>query len=199
MKETTIIIIVLMIITVYCLKHGHAGKDISYIKSNITQELYLVRNLSDKNIAANIIARIVKDLNKLSAACYKDLKNNKKDAKKMGLYISRIHKRIGTIIFRESSAHSPYTSYTVNKGDEMVLCIRSKKTGEIHDYNILIYVAIHELAHVGCTEIGHTPLFFNINRYLLQKAIDLNIYKYVDYKILPKTYCGMGVNNNVLG
>ena len=198
MKETTLIIIVLIIITVYCLKYGHAGKDISYIRSDITKELYLVRNLSDKNIAVNIIARIVKDLKKLAKECYKDMKS-KKDAKKMELYITRIYRRIDNIIFRESSAYSPYTSYTVNKGDEMVLCIRSKKTGQIHDYNILIYVAIHELAHVGCTEIGHTPLFFNINIYLLQKAIDLNIYKYIDYKIFPKTYCGMGVNNNVLG
>jgi hypothetical protein len=198
MKETVIVIFIIMIFIFYYLKFGKNAKDISYTKSSINEKFYLVRNLPDKKRAADTIANIVKDLKKLAVAMYKELKNSERNAKKMSLYIKRIYNRFDGISFRESSAYSPYTSYTVNKGDEMVLCIRSKKTGKIHNYNILMYVAIHELAHVGCTEIGHTPLFFKINKYMIKKAIKMGIYKYVDYRIYPQIYCGMKVNNNVI-
>jgi len=198
MKETVIIITIILIFICYYIKYGKDGKDVAYTKSNVTREFYLVRNLPDKKRAADTIANLVKDLKKLAVAMYKDLKNGEKNAMRMALYIRRMYNRFDGISFRESSAYSPYTSYTVNKGDEMVLCIRSKKTGQIHNYNILMYVAIHELAHVGCTEIGHTPLFFKINRYMIRKAIKMGIYKYVNYRIYPKVYCGMKVNNNVI-
>lgn len=198
MKESLIVTLIILIFIVYYIKYGKDGKDISYTKSSISEKFYLVRNLPDKQIAADIIARIVNDLKRLAVAMYKDLKNGESEAKKMGLYIKRMYNRFNGISFRESSAYSPYTSYTVNKGDEMVLCIRSKKTGKIHNYNIIMYVAIHELGHVGCTEIGHTPLFFKINRYMIRKGIKMGMYKYVDYSMYPEVYCGMNVNNNVI-
>ena len=198
MKESLIVTFIILLFIVYYIKYGKDGKDVAYTKSSISEQFYLVRNLPDKQRAANIIARIVKDLKRLAVAMYKDLQNGEPKAKRMSLYIRRMYNRFNGISFRESSAYSPYTSYTVNKGDEMVLCIRSKKTGKIHNYNILMYVAIHELAHVGCTEIGHTPLFFKINRYMIRKAIKMGIYKYVDYSIYPTIYCGMNVNANVI-
>lgn len=195
MKETTIICILMIIIIIY---YFNNNKDIAYTRSSLNKEFYLVRNLPDKKRAANLIARVVKDLKKLVIRCYKDLKKGLSSDKKMKLYIMRMYDRFDNINFRETSGYSPYTSYTVNKGDEMVLCIRSKKTGIIHNYNIIMYVAIHELAHVGCTEYGHTKLFFQINRYLLRKGIKIGIYKYVNYASNPKKYCGMNVGNNVL-
>ena len=43
-------------------------------------------------------------------------------------------------------------SYTVNKHD-MHLCLENHD-GEYYDENILIYVTLHELAHIFCDEIG---------------------------------------------
>ncbi len=198
MKETVIVTFIIILFIFYYIKYGKDSKDVAYTKSTISEKFYLVRNLPDKQRAANVIASIVKDLKKLAIMMYNDLQKKGRNEERMSLYIKRIYNRFDGISFRESSAYSPYTSYTVNKGDEMVLCIRSKKTGKIHNYNILMYVAIHELAHVGCTEIGHTPLFFKINKYMIRKAINLGIYKYVDYSIYPRVYCGMNVNNNII-
>ena len=39
---------------------------------------------------------------------------------------------------------------------------QSKILNEIHDMNTLIYVVIHEMAHVACPEYGHTKLFKEI-------------------------------------
>ena len=53
---------------------------------------------------------------------------------------------------------------------------------------MLMYVAIHELGHVLCDEIGHTPKFHRIFRELLEKAENLKIY---DPNIpIVMNYCG---------
>ena len=59
----------------------------------------------------------------------------------------------------ETPADEKNTSYTINKGEKIVICLRSKFLNEIHDINTIMYVVIHELAHVACPEFGHTPLF----------------------------------------
>ena len=51
-----------------------------------------------------------------------------------------------------------------------------------------MYVAIHELAHVLCDEIGHTEKFYEIFNNLLDKAENLNIYD-SDIPIISN-YCG---------
>ena len=191
MNEITLIVITITILIIF---YYYNKKDICYTKSSIDENFYLVRNIKDKEKASYIIGKIVKDLKTIAKYC----KNNISKFPKMKLYVNRIYNRINGVIFRESSAYSPYTSYTINKGDEMVLCLRSKRTNKIHDYNILIYVAIHELGHIGCTEIGHTKLFFKINHFLLKQAIKLNIYKYDNYNINNKSYCGMNIGNNII-
>ena len=74
-------------------------------------------------------------------------------------------------------------SYTINK-KKIYLCLKDEN-GDYYDYNMLIYVALHELSHVICDEIGHTPKFHRIFDDLLKQATDMNIY-------IPiiKNYCG---------
>jgi hypothetical protein len=54
------------------------------------------------------------------------------------------------------------------------------------------------MAHVGCPEYGHTPLFKKIFKFLLKEAIAIHIYKPVDYRINPQNYCGMVINEYIL-
>jgi hypothetical protein len=76
-------------------------------------------------------------------------------------------------------------SYTINK-KKVYLCIKDEN-GEYYDDNMLMFVAIHELAHVLCDEIGHTDKFQNIFQDLLNKAADLEIY---DPSVAPiQNYC----------
>lgn len=79
-------------------------------------------------------------------------------------------------------------SYTINK-NKVYLCLRDENK-EYYSMNMLMYVSIHELAHVICDEIGHTPKFHKIFSELLDKAVILGIYdpseplvqNYCDYK-----------------
>ena len=98
----------------------------------------------------------------------------------------------------ETSLTSNHTSYSINKGEELSFCLRSKSTGKLHDINLLMYVAVHELAHTACPETGHTPLFNQIFKFLLERAIEIKLYYYEDYTSNPVEYCGMNLYTNIL-
>lgn len=87
------------------------------------------------------------------------------------------------------------TSYSINKGQELVFCIRDKLNNSIHDINTLMFVAIHELAHIVTDELQHTQKFWNNMRSLLKTAESLNLYTYIDYSQNPVEYCGMTINS----
>lgn len=77
-------------------------------------------------------------------------------------------------------------SYTTNK-KKVHLCLKDEK-GDYYHENMLLYVGLHELAHVKCDEIGHTDKFHKIFQQLLDKAADIGIY---DPSIpIVQNYCG---------
>jgi len=65
-------------------------------------------------------------------------------------------------------------SYTINK-QNVYMCLKDKD-GKYYDKNMLLYVALHEMAHAKCDEIGHTMTFHKIFQALLKKASDQGIY-----------------------
>lgn len=156
---------------------------------------YYVQDRPDKQEAADTIRQIVNNINRLIFELHDE--RDRYDEEHRG-YIDTMYAQMDKIVFRESDVGSESTSYSVNKGEEIVFCIRSKKTNAIHDMNLLMYVAVHELAHVACPEVGHTPLFFAINRFLLQKAADLGMYRIDNYHQSPTEYCGMILNTQIL-
>jgi hypothetical protein len=76
----------------------------------------------------------------------------------------------------ETDPSSSYSSYTVNKGSELHMCLRSKITGKLHDVNLLTYVGIHEMAHMANPEVGHGPLFQKIFNFFIETAINKKLY-----------------------
>ena len=158
-------------------------------------DYYLVRNVDDKQKAADILATIKLDLIKLTNMIINN--DNLKNHKYLN-YVKIIKKKLNTVLIKESDAKSIYTSFSVNKGEELVFCIRSKITNEIHDLNDLLYVAIHEIAHIGCPEVGHTDLFKDINLFLLKEAKKYGIYKYSNYYRDPIEYCGIDIKSTIL-
>lgn len=95
--------------------------------------------------------------------------------------IAPLHPVVDNIQFYEGNK-----SYTINK-QKIYLCLRDENRN-YYDFNMLIYVAIHELAHVLCDEIGHTAKFHRIFEQLLQKAAQLHIYD--PEKPIVQNYCG---------
>ena len=90
------------------------------------------------------------------------------------------------------------TSYTVNKGEKIILCLADRENDNLYSYNLLMYVLIHELAHILNTTYGHDDNFKKTFRFILEKAIELNLYTYEDYKNNPVNYCGLVLNTNIM-
>jgi len=65
------------------------------------------------------------------------------------------------------------SSYTINK-QKIYLCTESD--GVTYDDNMLTYVALHELAHTLCPEIGHGDRFKDIFQSLLDRAERHHLY-----------------------
>ncbi len=65
-------------------------------------------------------------------------------------------------------------SYTINKS-KIFLCLRDAN-GEYYGNNTLVFVLLHEIAHVLCSEEHHTPLFQDILDELVHKAIRYDLY-----------------------
>lgn len=190
-----IIIILILFLIVYIFYNNTYYKDnlITEI-ATIDNEEYLVRNVDDKSKAANTLATVKTNIKKLVL----HLKNNISSHNNEKEYINNLVNRTKQINIMETPADEKNTSYTINKGEKIVICLRSKFLNELHDTNTIMYVVIHELAHVACPEYGHTPLFKKIFIFLLKESYKINIYTPIDYRIKPQDYCGMTINEYLL-
>lgn len=88
-------------------------------------------------------------------------------------------------VIRTLTMYSGKKSYTINK-EKIYMCMKDKK-GNYYSKNTLIYVALHEIAHVICDEIGHTEKFNRIFNQLLKKAAGLKIFN--PSLPIPSNYC----------
>ena len=61
-----------------------------------------------------------------------------------------------------------------------------------------MFVSIHELAHIGTKDIGHTFKFWENFKFLLECARDIKIYTPENYNEFPINYCGLDITHNPL-
>lgn len=186
MKELTILLLCVLGLFVYT-NFIRKSLYLSYIESDSGKK-YLVRNLPDNKMAANYLDDISKSLKRLVDA----VKDKKKDG------VDRLYKNFDPDNITENIPGSTYNAYSVNKGEELSICIREKNTEKFIDKNTLMFVAIHELSHMMSIDMGHTKEFWDNMKYLLNEASKLGIYSPVDYSKNPVMYCGMKIDNTPL-
>jgi len=192
-----IIFVFILMILLLLYRNKYAGMII--VKSNIDNIEYLVRNTPDKQSSANILAKLRNIMNTLNDFLVAKLDTNEERYNRFKPYILLLNSKIKNIVFEETPLNTDYTSYTVNKGDKIVFCIRAKiPPYNFHDINIITYVLLHELSHIACPEYNHTELFKHIFKFICQEAINLNIYKKVDFYSYPQLYCGMTINDSII-
>ena len=189
MKDFTSFFICIILITIIYIHLENKFSDVEYIKSNVDGKKYLVRNLKDKQEAADLLAKIRENLVKVS----QELKKKNQD----NVDIDRMINNFNPDNLSESTHENKYTSYSVNKGEKIVFCLRSKdEKQKLVDLNIMMFVALHELAHTMTKSVGHTPEFWNNFRILLRNARKLGIYMRVNYNEKPVEYCGTKITDD---
>jgi hypothetical protein len=77
------------------------------------------------------------------------------------------------------------------------MCLRQRDDKEqLVDENVILFVALHEISHVGTVSVGHTQEFWNNFAWLLKEAEHLEIYKYTDFASHPVEYCGVQITDS---
>ena len=165
------------------------NSEVVYIKSDIDNKEYLVRNLNDKTDAANLMANVKKKLDLLSN--YLEKNYNKDDR------THRLLNKFNSNNITEASKNNKYTSYSVNKGEKIVLCLRSRDDNEsLVDLNTLMFVTLHEISHIITVSIGHTDEFWKNFKHILKVSSQIGIYNNIDYSKFPKKYCGITITDS---
>jgi hypothetical protein len=162
------------------------------VRSTVDGKEYSVRDLPDKQQAANLMATLRIKLTKLCDALEKKYPD-KPQVKLMSQNFRSDPER-----FIEATPDSEHTSSTVNKGESIHMCLRERDgTDEsLVDENVMMFVALHEFSHVATESIGHEPEFWNNFGWILKEAEALNLYKYTDFAAHPVRYCGVAITDS---
>ena len=159
-------------------------------KSDLDNQHYCVRHRNDIDSAVNLLATI----NKKNKKLIRHVKNKYPDQDNVKRLVERYNPRK----LVEINPLSEHTAYSENKGEKLAFCLTRQKNINSNkiDKNTLTFVAIHELAHIASKTVGHNEEFWTNFKFLLDNAVEINIYDPIDYKNEPVEYCGMEINDN---
>jgi len=185
-------LIILLFIVLIALKIYYESDvfNLRCIVSTVDGKKYCVRERRNIQKASNLLAKTTEKMEylvKSMGSTYKDREN-----------VNRLIENFNPTTIKETLPTSEYTAYSENKGEKLAFCLNEDKhdNDNLIDANTLSFVAIHELAHVMSSTVGHNDEFWNNFKFLLEHAVELGIYEPVDYKKKPQNYCGMDITDN---
>jgi hypothetical protein len=175
----------------YMVNDESGAQDAIYVVSSVDQRRYLVRNMPDRVEAADKMARIRAKLVRVVESMRERFGSDARTRQMV--------RNFNPDVLVEAARTSKYTSYSVNKGEKVVMCLRSRDDQEaLVEDNMLTFVALHELAHICTPSVGHNQEFWRNFKWILQHAVSIQVYTPVDYSKQPQEYCGMQVTDSPL-
>ena len=190
-NQGLILLIVLAAITIYLVWDTYFMGALEYVKSTVDGREYQVQSLPDKQDAADLLAKIREKMIRLVDHLRKSDPEDER--------VKQILERFNPNNISEGADNSKYTSYSINKGERIVFCLRSRDAkNQLMDENTMIFVALHEISHVGTKSTGHTEEFWDNFRWILEESIQIGIYKQQDFRKEPVKYCGTNITSSPL-
>jgi hypothetical protein len=185
-----IVIVIFIIIIGSKLYFNSDSFNLRCIISDVNGNKYCVRDRNKLELAADRLAHVNNNLNKLVNHLSKKYPT-KENVQRLvnGYNPKKIYETLPT---------SEFTAYSENKGEKLAFCLDTEKNskGRLIDMNTLMYVALHEVSHIATKSIGHNDEFWNNFKFIITEAKEINIYNPVDYKKEPARYCGMNISDN---
>jgi len=162
------------------------------VRSALDGNTYTVRDMPDKHRAADLMATLRTRLETLCHALEKKYPD-KPQVKQMVKNFRADPDR-----FMEATPDSEHTSSTVNKGESIHMCLRQRDGPDesLVNENVMMFVALHEFAHVCTESVGHDSTFWNNFGWLLKEAEALNLYRYTNFAAHPVSYCGVYITDS---
>lgn len=202
MKSTILVIIIIICMIVLSNRHKKIYEYMTTDKvlSHNDKRVYKISSaFTDTNIAADKMSK----LNKFMIDFMRFVKNKyisnwHSERYKIDFYKRMIDNYNMDTIFENNPLPGEETSFVVDKGSEFGICLRHKgeNSDKFHDDNILHFVVLHELTHLGCLSYGHEREFWSMFKIVLTDATESGLYKPVDYSKTPINYCGLIVYHN---
>ena len=159
-------------------------------RSTVDGQVYKVRDLPDKQKAADLLAKLRLRLQTMTDSLAQSFPHKPQ--------VQRLLKnfRADPNRFLESTPDAQHTSYSVNKGESVHFCLRQRDgTEALVSEDVMMFVAIHEMGHMITQSIGHDQDFWNNFGWLLREAEQRNLYKHQDFKSHPVPYCGVSITD----
>ena len=201
MNITLIILILLIIFIIIILSCSYfKWKDrVKFVQVSSGKESFLVQN--NKEEPEWISREVAERLSRLSSKIDElvlNMKNTQYPSKEVS---NRLYNRWEKIRsnpkgLRETSLGETSAAYTVNKNQEMRICVRGKNGNKFEDENTMMFVCLHECAHVMSESFGHNKEFRENFAHITRRAIDLKLYKYEDFSKNNKDYCNTLITNS---
>tara|TARA_B100000497_G_scaffold71176_1_gene79988 strand:- start:3889 stop:4467 length:579 start_codon:yes stop_codon:yes gene_type:complete len=184
-----LVILFAIIIGGYYIINMYNEKDLVQVTSSVDNEKYTVQIKDDSKEAADLIAKIKQRL--ITLLEHMERKFGSDDERVANLKINFKPNRL-----KEGVETPGYTSYSINKGEQIVLCLRNNE--KLVDINTMMFVVLHEYAHLASVSIGHTQEFWDNFRWILEEAINIGIYVKQDFNKKSVEYCGMDITSSPL-
>ena len=183
-------IFVIILILLIALKLYNRRRGLTQETDNHNQS-HVVADAPNKEESVKLLGEIKSRLRRLINYCIETYPHNPN--------VTLLKQRFKPENVQEASLYESGTSYTIDKGRELHLCLRSKQNDfEHHDINILMFVAIHELSHIMSSSYGHNGEFTDNFKFLLEKAVESDLYVPIDYSQKPVEFCGIHVEASPL-
>jgi hypothetical protein len=183
------IIILVTIIGIYYIYNYYTNIGLIKVRSKIDEKEYTVQVKEDSLDAANLIAKIREKLVILMEHLEKSFSLNDER-------VRLLKKNFRPDRLKEGVDTPGYTSYSINKGEQIVLCLRSND--KLVDLNTMLFVVLHEFAHLSTESIGHTEEFWDNFKWILEESINIGIYTKQEFKVKNVEYCGMTITSSPL-
>jgi len=161
------------------------------VVSTVDNQTYTVRDMPDKQKAADTMAKVRLKMNKLKIHLETTVPDKPQVQQLTRNFEAQAYR------FTEATPDAEHTSYSVNKGEAVHFCLRQREGGDesLVDEEIITFVALHEMGHMITKTIGHDADFWNNFAWLLQEAERIGIYKHRDFRAHPVSYCGMKITD----
>lgn len=164
----------------------YADDNLERVTSNVDNREYLVQSKDDAKAAADLIAGIRQKLMLLVTHLIKSHPGDER--------VLMLKENFDPDALREGVDNSGYTSYSVNKGEKVVLCLRNND--KLVDMNTMMFVSLHEVAHICTADMGHTDTYWKNFKWILEESINIGIYVHQDFDTRPVEYCGMQITSS---
>lgn len=195
------ICILVLVIMIICVSHSYKKwKDKTRIEvSPDTNEKFVVQNnKNEPEWVGREVARRLSQLAKKADTLIQYMVTNSQPtaeiARRLATRWASIRHKNGGL--RETGLGESTAAYTVNKGEELRICIRDPHSETLfEDPNTSMLVLLHELAHLMSITYGHNYEFKKNFAFITKLAVDLGLYHYVDYSKHPTSYCNVDITH----